>query len=440
MSLAYLVLCHQQPRAAAELLQYLWRPEDLFVLHVDAKASADAHEIAAALAAQSPRVRVLPSELCSWGGWSLVAATLHGLELALTEDPAWSHFVLLGETHLPLHAPDEIDARLQPGVSYLEDAPLATMPPWPRRDVMHRFDAKHRELPGVGMFPVAAGWLDPEIGGALHHSSQWVILARDACRLLATMPPPHPFWDSFRTALLADETALPTALRGGLVCPGLTLQAAAPTFTAWPKVSGTADMSFTEANFIAAREQGRLFIRKRPPLLPPAAAEALRLRREWILPAPTPAPTAAPSWAGEVAAALAAAARAAGLPPPEPVPPQPACHLRLRSPAWRDGLSVRVLSQDGRLFKSLLLWEDGDHADLGRRTLGGYPAIRLKLRQPDLFLAREIVLPELAEAGFVTLDDLRDVTPLVGVIARQARVAARLSAPAAAGQAASGTT
>jgi hypothetical protein len=94
-----------------------------------------------------------------------------------------------------------------------------------------------------------------------------------------------------------------------------------------------------------------------------------------------------------------------------------ACYLRLRTPALPEPLAVCVLSQDLARFKVALVWTAPDAAGLGHRTLGGYPAILLKVRLVGLFERREIVLPDLPGAGFVRRDDGNLVERLSDLIA-----------------------
>ena len=437
MPLAYLLLCHRMPGAVADLLRAVWRPEHVYVLHADAKAGAALHATVARLADALPNVHVLPPNLCSWGGWSLVRTLLHGIAFAVARDARWSHLIPLSEGHVPLCAPEDAEAALLTGVSRIEATRVAELYPSGQADVRHRFRARYRELPGVGMLPTAPQALAPDLEESLHHASQWLVLAREACERLQSAGAESPIWAPFRESLIADETALPTLLLGTDLGAGLAIDRRPTTFVAWPHLSGTEDWTFSEANFFAARGGGLLFIRKRPRLLPPRVAAALAAL---AVPAPwpeLPAPDERFARSAEVvpfAGALYAALRdaAPGLVletlQPETAGGSAACYLRLRCPGLPEVLRVALLSEDFVTFKVLLVWlGEAETHDL--RTLGGLPTWLLKVRLFEIFTAREILLPEPPDFGFVTLAPGEGFFRLTAML-RQALAAGLALAPA----------
>lgn len=412
MSLAFFLMCHRMPGAVIDLVRAVWRPEHLYVVHVDAKAGAALRETAARLAASLPNVHVLPARLCSWGGWSLVETMLRGIDRALALDAAWTHFCPLSEGHVPLRTAAAMAASLTPGVSRIEAQRVAEMDPTARADVLHRFRARYRELPGVGMFPIGPRPLPELLTAMLYHGSQWLVLARDACARLHALPPEAPVWGPFRNSLLADETALPTVLLGTEAGRGLAIERRPTTFVAWPQVSGTRDWTFSEENFFTARREKFLFIRKRPRDLPPRVARAVaRLRAPMTLP-PLPAPDetfvrGAPVAALSDALLRGLRGRFPGLVvetwAPQRVGGSPTCFLVPRCPALPASLHAALLSEDFASFKAVLARGGQPEDDYALRTLGGVPTWLMKVRLWDLFLMREVLLPEIADAGFVTL-------------------------------------
>lgn len=434
MALAFFLMCHRMPAAVVDLVRAIWRPDNVHLLHVDAKAGTPLHETAARLAGALPNVHLLPPRPCSWGGWSLVETMLRGIDRALALDGGWSHFVPLSEGHLPLRTPEAMAADLTAGVSRVEATRVAELDEAARADVLHRFRAHYRELPGVGMFPVGPRAPAPSFEAALHHGSQWLLLARDACVRLATLPPAA--WAPFRDSLLADETALPTVLLGGGAGQGLAIDRRPATFVAWPHLSGTDDWTFSEANFFAARDQGFLFIRKRPRDLTPRVARAVaELCAPMQLPdLPEPdetftrgAPVAVlsnwllaalqPSFPGLVIETLS----------PMRIGGSPTCYLRLRCPALPSALQVALLSEDMSTFKALLAWLGQPEDDHALRSLGGLPTWLTKVRLWDLLLAREVLVPDVPDAGFVTLAPQEGPRRLAAVLAQLLSAGAALA-------------
>jgi hypothetical protein len=416
--LAYLLMCHRMPGAVADLLRAVWRPEHLYIVHVDAKAG-EALRATVARFAELPNVHVLPAQLCSWGGWSLVEVLLRGVARAVTLGGDWSHLIVLSEAHLPLRPPDAMG--LQPGVSRIDAAPVAQTHALAQADVMHRLRARYRELPGVGMFPVGPAMVPDSLVEVLHHGTQWMVLAHNACERLQRLGPESPVWAPFRESLIADETAVQTVLLGTDMGRGLVNDPRPATFVAWPHVSGNGDFTHTDANFFAARDEGFLFIRKRPRKLSEPVAEIVNAMA--VLPE---VPLADESFVQGAAAARLGDALHAMLRPMfdgllvETLAPlraggSPSCFLRLRCAELPRDLHVALLSEDFATFKALLAWGGQPADEFGVRSLGGYPTWLLKVRLWDLFELREVMLPD---TGFLSVAPGEGPGRIAGLLAR----------------------
>jgi hypothetical protein len=425
--LAYLLMCHRMPGAIADLLRAVWRPEHLYIVHADAKAG-DAVRATVAQFAALPNVHVLPARLCSWGGWSLVEVLLRGVARAVALGGDWSHLVLLSEAHLPLRPPEAMD--FVPGVSRIDAAPVAQAHATARADVMLRLLVRYCELPGVGMFPVGPATVADSLMDALHHGTQWMVLAREACERLQTLGHESQMWAPFRESLIADETAVQTVLLGTEVGRGLANDPRPPTFVAWPHVSGNGDFTHTDANFFAARDKGFLFIRKRPRKLSRPVAEIVNnmaVLPKFAAPDDRFDRGAAASALGDALYAMLremfadlvvetlAPLRAGG---------SPSCFLRLRCAHLPRDLHVALLSEDFATFKALLAWGGQPADEFGLRTLGGYPTWLLKVRLWDLFELREVMLPD---PGFLNVAPGEGAGRIAGLLARVLRAGIALA-------------
>ena len=440
MALVYFVMCHHSPGAVADLLRHVWRPEHHYLMHADRKSAPAVHATLARLAAALPNVRVLPSVLCSWGGWSLVETTLRAIDHACALPAAWSHLILLSESHLPLVPPEAAAAALRPGVSYIEAAPVAKLNRDARSDVLHRFAARYHEVPGVGSFAAAPQALSPAFVATLHQGTQWIVLARDACERLRARLADAALWQPFRASLLPDETALQSVLLGTEVGTGLAIERRATTYVALSRDNGVPDTNFTAQDF-HVRARGHLFIRKRPDVLPGSVAQALApMSMLQTLPAPAEGDDAFTG--GETISALATVLRhalQAGFPGAEVSAVLPTragtsvtCYLRFASPDLPEALTVALLSEDMTRFKVLLAWRHVFDNTFRTGTLGGYPTSLLKVRAWELFQTREVLVPELAGAGFVAMRQGSPIERLLHPIGALLAAGARL-APSLAG-------
>jgi hypothetical protein len=424
-SIVYLLLCFGFPNEFFELFRILYNSTDHFVIHCDAKSPAALRGLVRQLAASFPNVHCIEPRLCSWAGYSLVDATLRGIDHALEKFPQWSHLAVLSEQHLPLRSPDEIAAALRPGVSRFDVERVATMDAERRDLIAQRFAYTFRELPGVGCFALRRADQLGSFLDQLYHGSQWITLAREACERLRGRDGFPDIMARMQASFIADETCIQTLLGGTRLGAGIKVQVMNATYVAWPALNGRYDLIFTDENFVSAREKKYLFIRKRPPVLPSAVKQVVE---------PFAGLTAAefdarlvryeaPPSEATIDLQRLATGFSAGLvahrPDLEILPPYvgnawtPRFFLRLRTPPMHPDVCMTVLSEDLRHFKVLLVWRrPGPRVHLPIAA-AGYPTLLLEVRVGTITHQREIHLPSSADQGFVTLQHAGDIEPLI---------------------------
>jgi hypothetical protein len=419
---AYLVLCHESAEMALDLFRYIYTPENFYILNIDRKAPAALQQAGAALQAAFPNVHLLPSRDCSWGGFSLVEVMKAGMERALSLGQDWSHFLLLSEQCVPLLAPAEIGPRLMPGVSEIGMVPVKDMAAEAKADVEDRFAFDYRELPGVGGF--AAGPRSLAVPGDLHHGSQWVILARDLCRML-TDPAMAPDWAAFSASLLADETAIPT-LAARAARKGARINRRSRTWVPRPGHTGDQSLTFFASGFMeAARNPENLFARKRPKMLPQevrgrlesqAAFSAVRLRdvlAARMSPPPRCGAMISPEelvW--QLRWRFAVIDHRVRFLPEAAGVNRPRCYIRFGYEDTPPNVHLCLLSEDMVNYKIVLAMDDDETPE--RRALWvkkpGTSIIRARVF--GLHYGREILLAA-HHHGFIKLRDPRDLSALM---------------------------
>lgn len=92
--IAYLILAHDQPQLLARLIDRLANDGNIVILHYDLKANHDDFNYLQARYAQEPMVLLAERIAVSWGDWSIVQATLKGLE-AIKETGLMPDYVYL---------------------------------------------------------------------------------------------------------------------------------------------------------------------------------------------------------------------------------------------------------------------------------------------------------------------------------------------------------
>lgn len=271
MTIAYLILAHSSFDHLGRLIGAIYNASDLFIIHVDTKAPASMHYGVRAISHRFDNVHILASEMCSWGGFSLVEATISGLVRACESSPEWTHLILLSESHLPLRHNSEIKSSLEPDASYVNLRTYAQFGVGGKSDLMSRCQFKYRELPGVGPFQTTL--LPSEDVSArlakLAHGSQWIILSRNAALAVLEACREERFsW--LRSVLIPDELFFHTILAHLVMTRSLIVHNKMPTYLA-NKCNGRmkSNMNFDDEDFLAAQRAGFLYIRKTPSLVPP---------------------------------------------------------------------------------------------------------------------------------------------------------------------------
>jgi core-2/I-Branching enzyme len=161
VGLAYVVLAHRAPEQLTRLVGRLNHPDDIVLVHVDAKQAIEPfeHELGAFLA--TGRVRLLESRVtCVWGGPGHLRATLAAASEAIASDHHFTHLVLLTGQDYPIKPMPEIREFLtcRPAQSFISwslgrgrdipDEERAGNEYWHWHGRLDRLVRRHYKLPG----------------------------------------------------------------------------------------------------------------------------------------------------------------------------------------------------------------------------------------------------------------------------------------------------
>ena len=216
--IAWFVLLHHKPAQFEWLLEAIWRPEDLYLVHVDLKSlfnfkgRGGTWSRVRALIADRPNIRLMRPRSTNWGGWSLGRIGLDAIDRLLDADEGWTHFINVSGECYPARPLAELraDLRSDPDALYVETTPFADLPPatWHvRRPRMVETPVKIVPLPGVRL-PPATFQLD-------HKGSQWVILPRAFCEWQRTSQVRRDMERYLRWTPLSDELVIQTLMLNG---------------------------------------------------------------------------------------------------------------------------------------------------------------------------------------------------------------------------------
>ena len=221
-------MTHGQARETIRLINTLYEPGHIFVIHVDGKEIADqTQRELLEYASSREHVHVLPDRnrvRVNWGGFSMVNATLQVMKYVMAIDrpdaePMEFHkFAHLSATAYPLKSNQKIRQKLS---EYPIDANLfwvLNKPTTPHEESWHYFvecdDAVHRIF---RMTPKR--WENS--GVDIMTSSQWFSASRDFVRYLAEAKPRslvHDFLQYIEHVVVADEQFFGTILRHTEFC------------------------------------------------------------------------------------------------------------------------------------------------------------------------------------------------------------------------------
>ena len=206
---AYFIMVHHKPEQFEWLMNAIYDPDDLFIVHVDRKSrlglKADRRGVmreVRRICADRRNIVIMRSRFTNWGGWSLSRILIDAVRLAILRDERWTHFINLSGQCYPLKPIEAIRQALAEGGEqiYVEMRPFAELPD----DDWHLNWHPMLETPLRAL--ILPGRRRPPSDFAIaHKGSQWVILPRVFCEWMMTAPLRRSIRRYMRNLLLTDE-------------------------------------------------------------------------------------------------------------------------------------------------------------------------------------------------------------------------------------------
>lgn len=216
--IAWFIMLHHKPAQFEWLLEAIWRPEDIYLVHVDLKSlfnfkgRGGTWSRVRALIAGRPNIRLMRPRSTNWGGWSLGRIVLDAIDQLLDAEPNWTHFINLSGECYPSRPIAELHGMLRerPDDLFVETTPFADLgwSTWHvRRPRMIETPVKIVPLPGIRK-PPATFKLD-------HKGSQWTMLPRSFCEWQRTSKLRRDVKRYLRWTPLSDELVIQTLMLNG---------------------------------------------------------------------------------------------------------------------------------------------------------------------------------------------------------------------------------
>ncbi|MDF0599664.1 DUF5928 domain-containing protein [Psychromarinibacter sp. C21-152] len=120
--IAFILLCHKDPKAVVAQAQRLTAMGDYISIHFDARARPEQFEEIRAALKDNPSVAFAARRIkCGWGEWSLVEATLQAVMAAVEKFPRATHFYMLSGDCMAIKSAEYAHAFLDAeDVDYIE--------------------------------------------------------------------------------------------------------------------------------------------------------------------------------------------------------------------------------------------------------------------------------------------------------------------------------
>ncbi len=279
--IAYILLCHNDPRAVIQQAERLTAAGDCMAIHFDRRADpADFRTIRAALA-DNPNVTFAQRRVrCGWGEWSLVQASLNALRAAAETFADATHFYLLSGDCMAIKTAeyahrllDENDADFIESFDFFDSDWIKTGIKEDRLIYRHLLnERKHKRLfyaalqaqRRLGLRRRIPADIQVQIG-----SQWWCLRRRTIERILEFCRQRRDIMRFFRTTWIPDETFFQTLVRH--LVPETEIRSRSPTFLMFTDYG--LPVTFYNDHYDLLLAQDFLFARKISP-----EAEALKTR------------------------------------------------------------------------------------------------------------------------------------------------------------------
>ena len=248
MRFAYLITLHHKAYQFEWLLNALYNPEDLFLIHIDLKTLSGLKknrrgvaDRVRALIADKPNIRMMRPRYSNWGGWSLSRLALLAIDELLDHDSTWTHFINLSGQCYPTKTSGEIRSWIASAGEdqFIELIPFQEL----SADDWHLRRALMIETP-VRAFALPIPRRPPRSCTVDHKGAQWVILTRAFCEWQQSARVRRDIIRYLAYSHLSDELIFQTLLLNGPYRERVTPHYGRSIVWPGPKVMKAQDIDF----------------------------------------------------------------------------------------------------------------------------------------------------------------------------------------------------
>jgi hypothetical protein len=215
LSILYVVLAHIHPKFTMKLINALDEKQHTFVIHVDIK-SQDSYIELLEFAKDRNNIFLVDKDnriSLTWGGFSIVNATLISLKYGFEKGRHFDWFINLSGTTYPIQHKSEIKKALSgnPNSIYMDVHDEPNKPP---PELWHHYVECDDKLHRIARLP-------PLRGMNMHVGSQWFIVPRHFAQWILEDPLPIQYKNYAQHVVVADENYFATLFKNSPYCEDL---------------------------------------------------------------------------------------------------------------------------------------------------------------------------------------------------------------------------
>jgi core-2/I-Branching enzyme len=219
MRLTYIILAHHLPTQTIRLVRRLASPDSRFLIHWDRRSPDDDLRAILKEVKHECDVTPLPRHACYWGTFSIVAATLEGIDVACADPRGFERLILLSGQDYPIKSRSAIEAFFasHPHQSFIEHVAFPK-PNWPgggwSRVQMHWEVAPEGSKCGLQAKAIQPEMPEPlPMGLHPHGGTQFWVMTAEAAAYVQEVTHIHPEVSRFfEHAFAPDEIYMQTLL------------------------------------------------------------------------------------------------------------------------------------------------------------------------------------------------------------------------------------
>lgn len=200
MRIAYFIMAHKNEKQILHLINALYDPSNVFIIHIDKKSPSSLYENLKSMFSTFGNIHFMKRQSAVWGAWSLVDIQLNAVKQLLNYD--WDFFINLSGQDFPLKSQLEIKRFL---ATYNRNF-IQITDPEERYDISQKWkyiETSSGQLKRLNEERPLFREVFPDIN--LRVGSQWMILKREVCQFIVESPIADRIIPYFKNVLIPDE-------------------------------------------------------------------------------------------------------------------------------------------------------------------------------------------------------------------------------------------